>query len=229
MRILFVRHGEPDYEHDCLTPTGHIQAQRAAERLKDEGISAIYASPQGRAQQTASYTAEKTGLPIVTLDFMHEISWGNRDGSPLPHNANPWLLSWDMAERDGLSLTGPEWRKHPYFEQNIVCDCLDYVSENIDTWLAGLGYERRGLRYYTQGGNRDTVALFSHGGSSGCVLSHMLNIDLPCMFACFPFGFTSIHCVEMSAEEGFCVPRMSLFNDMAHLSEKDEQRRVPQR
>jgi hypothetical protein len=26
MRIIFVRHGEPDYEHDCLTETGRKQA-----------------------------------------------------------------------------------------------------------------------------------------------------------------------------------------------------------
>ena len=37
MRIVFVRHGEPDYEHDCLTETGVRQAEQAAERLKEEG------------------------------------------------------------------------------------------------------------------------------------------------------------------------------------------------
>ena len=33
MRIVFVRHGEPDYGNDCLTPAGRIQALAAAERL----------------------------------------------------------------------------------------------------------------------------------------------------------------------------------------------------
>ena len=36
MRIVFVRHGEPDYEHDCLTPLGRLQARAAAERLREE-------------------------------------------------------------------------------------------------------------------------------------------------------------------------------------------------
>ena len=31
MRIIFVRHGEPDYENDCLTETGRRQAAAAAE------------------------------------------------------------------------------------------------------------------------------------------------------------------------------------------------------
>ena len=33
MRLIFVRHGEPDYQKDCLTETGRIQAELAADRL----------------------------------------------------------------------------------------------------------------------------------------------------------------------------------------------------
>ena len=32
MRIVFVRHGHPDYKNDCLTPLGHEQAKAAAAR-----------------------------------------------------------------------------------------------------------------------------------------------------------------------------------------------------
>ena len=45
MRIVFVRHGEPDYEHDCLTPAGREQALAAAERLKEENIEEICSVP----------------------------------------------------------------------------------------------------------------------------------------------------------------------------------------
>ena len=41
MRIVFVRHGEPDYANDCLTEQGRLQAKAAAERLREEGISEI--------------------------------------------------------------------------------------------------------------------------------------------------------------------------------------------
>ena len=41
MRIIFVRHGEPDYEHDCLTDRGLVQAEAAAARLEGEGIEEI--------------------------------------------------------------------------------------------------------------------------------------------------------------------------------------------
>ena len=33
MRILFIRHGDPDYEHDCLTELGRRQALAVSERL----------------------------------------------------------------------------------------------------------------------------------------------------------------------------------------------------
>ena len=49
MRIVFVRHGHPNYELDCLTELGHLHAEAAAKRVADEGISEIYASTCGRA------------------------------------------------------------------------------------------------------------------------------------------------------------------------------------
>ena len=72
MRIIFVRHGEPDYTHDCLTETGRRQAKDAALRLRDEGIEAVYSSPFGRAKETAQCTADLLGLPVRIVDFMLE-------------------------------------------------------------------------------------------------------------------------------------------------------------
>ena len=68
MRIIFVRHGEPDYANDCLTEQGRLQAREAAKRLLGEGIEEIYSSPLGRAAETAAATAEVLKLPVKTLD-----------------------------------------------------------------------------------------------------------------------------------------------------------------
>ena len=89
MRIIFVRHGEPDYANDCLTPTGRAQAAAAAERLSGEGIAAIYASPCGRASETAGYTARRLGLPVTTLDYMREIA-GAAPASPTTAIPGRW-------------------------------------------------------------------------------------------------------------------------------------------
>ena len=39
MRIIFVRHGEPDYANDCLTAVGKVQAEQAALRLRADATS----------------------------------------------------------------------------------------------------------------------------------------------------------------------------------------------
>ena len=91
MRIIFVRHGHPDYVHDCLTPLGHQHAEAAALRLKDEGVTAIYSSTCGRALETAAHLADTLGLPVTRCDFMREISWGPLDGAPIPGS---WRTGW---------------------------------------------------------------------------------------------------------------------------------------
>ena len=44
MRLVLVRHADPDYARDCLTELGKKQARLAAERLMEEGIEKIYSS-----------------------------------------------------------------------------------------------------------------------------------------------------------------------------------------
>ena len=62
MRLLFIRHGDPDYEHDCLTEKGIREAEYLAERMKTEKMDAIYVSPLNRAQETASFTLQAKRL-----------------------------------------------------------------------------------------------------------------------------------------------------------------------
>ncbi len=53
MKLIIVRHGDPDYEHDTLTETGKTEAALAAKRLAGHKFAACYVSPLGRAQDTA--------------------------------------------------------------------------------------------------------------------------------------------------------------------------------
>ena len=71
MRLILVRHGDPNYELDCLTELGHRQAKVVAERLMEEGIEEIYCSPQGRAQQTAKPFAELSGIGGAGAELVH--------------------------------------------------------------------------------------------------------------------------------------------------------------
>jgi probable phosphoglycerate mutase len=219
VRIVFVRHGEPDYVRDTLTDTGRPQAEAAAIRLRDEGIEEIWSSPMGRAYETAQATADVLGLPVRTLDFMHELDWGSIDDEPIFADGHPWDIADEMA-RQGMPLNSPDWRENPFFVRNRVLRTVDLVEKGIDEWLAGYGYIRNGA-YYDHDHREEkhgTVALFSHGGSSAAALGHIL--DLPFPYACglFHIAFTGITIVRMDWRAGHCtLPCLELANDGGHL------------
>ena len=211
MRIILVRHGEPNYELDCLTETGKAQAVSAANRLAGEGISEIFASPQGRARQTAMYTAEKLGLPVTTLDFMHEIAWG---GENIPERGHPWTLAYQLITREDYDFMRRDWRSHPYFRENAATACFYDVTRRFDAFLAGRGYRREGLRYFCVSGGQETIAIFSHGGSGTCVLAHLLSLPFPYASSVMGYDFTGITILELPCAPGeYVYPRLELFND----------------
>ena len=75
MKLLIIRHGDPDYKNDTLTPKGWIEADLLSKRLEKINISKIYCSPLGRAKDTAKAT-----LKIKNMDM--EISTGCRSFTP---------------------------------------------------------------------------------------------------------------------------------------------------
>ena len=74
MRLLFIRHGDPDYIHDCLTERGRREAAALAEMAEELRMGEIFLSPLGRAQETASYTLKKLGKTGETREFLQEFS-----------------------------------------------------------------------------------------------------------------------------------------------------------
>ena len=134
MRIIFVRHGHPNYEKDCLTELGHRHAAAAAERLRHEGIERIYSSTCGRAFETAQHLGNLIALPVIGCDFMREISWGSVDG-PAYADGHPWTIADQMVAR-GEPLVDTDWRTHSDFCRNRLLDCCDKVAAGADAWLA---------------------------------------------------------------------------------------------
>lgn len=219
MRIIFIRHGEPDYRLDCLTETGRKQAAAAAERLREEEISRIWSSPLGRAVETAQAASAALGLPIRTLDFMREVDWGSRDGTPLYAGGHPWDIADKMA-RQGFTLNDPAWREHPYFRNNVVCDSVDLVEKGIDKWLRELGYRREGVyvRCFGEDKGQETVALFCHGGSSCAAIGHILNLPFPYVCALLHLEYTGITILRLDRKQGSkTLPRLELANDGRHI------------
>lgn len=217
MRIIFVRHGHPDYSTDTLTELGHLQAEAAARRLDGESIDHIFSSSCGRARQTAEHIAMGRGMEVELLDFMREISWGSIDEREIFHNGHPWCTVEKMVG-EHQSLLSPSWREEEPFNQNKVVERADRVGENLDAWLATLGYTREGDYYRVGKPQYDTILLASHGGSSSAALAHLFCLPFP--FLCYAVcpAFTAITIVTLNGEEGSLIsPRFELVNDATHI------------
>ena len=146
---------------------------------------------------------------------MHEITWG---GKGLPENGHPWTLSDWLFDRDNFDFGKSDWRQHPYFDGNACVKDLDRISAAFDQLLMGHGYRHEGVRFWCNAEQEETFALFSHGGSGACVLSHLLALPFPYLCTVMPYDFTSIIILSFPVRPGEYVhPRIELFNDAAHI------------
>ena len=216
MRIIFVRHGHPDYKNDCLTALGHKQAEALAERLKNEKIDRIYSSSCGRAYETALHVAEKRNMQVEKLDFMREIGWGPVGGSG-ENGYDPWTLSARMVAR-GQSLMSPTWPLEDPFNSSFTTDRSLAVGIEIDKWLETLGFVRDGEFYRVGKPTCNTVLVASHGGSSSEALSHIFNLPMPFVSRAICPNFTAVTVVTFWGEEGQLIcPQFEIVNDARHI------------
>lgn len=219
MRIVIIRHGEPDYEKDCLTELGLKQADAAAKRLLEEGIEEIYSSTCGRALETARAFSKASGINDVhPLDFIREIRYGC-EGDFYGKKWNPWYIA-DGLVSDGQSLQLPEWRDSPLFSNNFATEDVDKIAVESDKWLATLGYEREGLYYRCKRADdkQKTIALFCHGGASSAFFARVFNLPFPFLCAVQHFSFTAISILRFDRTPGkLSIPVIELMNDDRHL------------
>lgn len=70
--FILVRHaekGNDDPRDPSLSPEGEARAQKLAEVLADQNITAIYSTPFKRTKSTAEPLAKAKGLTVETYDF----------------------------------------------------------------------------------------------------------------------------------------------------------------
>ncbi len=216
MKIIFVRHGHPNYKDDCLTELGHPQAEAAAERLKDEKIDRIFSSSCGRAVETAEHIAARHNLEVTQFDFMREIRWGVKDTEDFVH---PWTLADSWVEK-GKDIMNPDWQNDPEYKGVTLASDYNKLSQEFDKWLEDLGLVREGKYYRVTKESNDTVMMVSHAGASSVALSHIFNI--PFLYTCRTIrcDYTAITIVNFGGKEGeLTAPRFVLVNDARHIKD----------
>ena len=210
MDALLIRHGDPDYANDALTERGHREASALARHLRGAGITRIYCSPMGRAQQTMRYTADALGIEPVTLPWLHELN-GCYDGEH-------WCWSLKGADTLGSPVV-PEasnWHELPPYGPHMK-PIQDRLGREFDAFLGTFGYVREGLRYRIDGASDEVLALFCHGGLSLTLLSYLFSWPLQLVYAHLSYDPTGVTRLHWETADGYAVPRARTVNDLSHL------------
>ncbi len=215
MRLLIIRHGDPNYAQDCLTPAGQLEAQALGEYLAWLGVDRLYSSPLGRARETADFAAKRLNLPVEILDWTREHRGPRLKGTSQP--------AWDIA---GIDVRGEAYQgdlgRWELLDELVDAAQLRAVYAEVerqsDEFLAGLGYERSGAFYRVTRPNRETLAVVCHGGFGLTWLVHLLALPLPLVYGMFFIQTTSVSTLLFEERKaGTACPRLLEFGALPHL------------
>ncbi|MBV9867710.1 MAG: histidine phosphatase family protein [Abitibacteriaceae bacterium] len=216
MRLYIIRHADPDYPNNTITPGGHLEAQALAKRLDSHGLDLIYSSPLPRAHITAQYTADLLHKPVQIEEWAAELGW-KIEQDPYTR-LSAWDLPGELFRAEASNYGQETWHETPVIEKLALREKFDLIKQHGDEFLARHGYERDGGLYRRIKPNRDKVALFCHNGLGLAWFAHLLEIPLPLIWSGFwmpPSSVTTILFDERSEE--FAIPRCIGFGDVSHL------------
>lgn len=228
MKILFIRHGDPDYEHDTLTPKGEREASLLAERIAkyeiEHGFRDIYVSSLGRARKTAQISLERMGREATAVyDWMKEFP-----GECVRPDKGVKFLCWDWLPSDwtadGRYYDREGWKTTEVMQDKTATVVSEYehVTGEFDKLLEEHGYVRTknggGFYYRAERPNNDTLAFFCHFGVESVFLSHLLGISPMILWHQTAAAPTSV--TVLATEErrnGIATWRMLSYGDISHL------------
>ena len=241
MKLLFVRHGDPDYERDTLTEKGWKEAGYLAEWMEKIHVDEFYVSPLGRAQDTASLTLKRMNRTAKTLEWLQEFS----PRVLHPHNMEKPTIAWDWLPADWMTqpffYQKDQWYHHPYFEAAGVEEEYKRVTGEFDRFLTEHGYVRglpatqsaeitsnvditTGAAYQAVHPNSDTIVFFCHLGLECVLMSHLLDISPMILWHGFAPAPTSVTWVNTEERRpGIASFRIARMGDISHLNMREEQ------
>lgn len=176
MRILIIRHGDPNYELDCLTEKGNIEATSLANYLKNEKIDHVYVSPLGRAKQTCEHYLKVSNKTATECEWLREF------GHSIFHeDINDMWCTWDFMPRffsqNKEFYDINKWSDYKIYQEYGIDKEYNRVIGEFDKLIEKHGYQRDGMEYKAINSNHDTIALFCHFGLESVLLSRLLNIS----------------------------------------------------
>ncbi len=218
MEVLFVRHGQPEWErgglavdNPPLTALGRRQAVALADQLADVEIDEILVSPLVRAQQTAAPLLERLGRDAATLPWLAEIGSPRWDGTPTEVVERIFREEWTRPLED-------LWDGLPGGES--FRDFHSRVIGGLDAMLDEAGATRISdappLWKLHHPARR--ILVVAHAGTNATALGHLLGIPpVPWeweRFVSFHASVSVVRPLEISGGHSFSLFR---FSDVDHL------------
>lgn len=224
MLLYYVRHGDPTYNPDALTPLGRRQAEAIGKRLALLGVDRIFASTSTRAVQTAQPAAEMLGLEITQMDFAHENHAWNQLCVTDEQGRRTWAFCHPATRRlwasEAVRALGDQWYTHPALEPYHFEQGIERIRTHADEWLASLGYEHdhHAHMYRAVRPNDERIAFFAHEGFGLAFLSCVLDIPYPLFCQHFGIGHTGMTVIEFQdVGEGYAIPKALTMAGDGHL------------
>ena len=149
MRLIFIRHGDPDYKNDDVTEKGKREVELLTKRVTKWDITKICCSPLGRAQATAKPSIqilrEKSNIQVETYPWLQEFYYYQ--------NGKKTGVCWDFLPEFYTSqkkfFNKDKWYKSSHMKKGNVHNNYKNVCNGIDSLLAEYGYIRNKKGFYT--------------------------------------------------------------------------------
>lgn len=223
MLFFYIRHGDPTYHPDELTPLGKRQAEAAAKRLSLYGIDRIYASTSNRAIETAQPTCEILKKEMTLLDFANE-HYAYLDFSIVKESGERiWAIEELQTRRlfasADMRALGENWYTHPDLPDCNFKGGMERIRQESYRFLESLGYEHMpdsGI-YKVLQPNNERIALFAHHNFGIGFLSCILNIPYPVFCSHFGMCHSGMTVIDFHEEDGCATPVILTLSSDSHL------------
>ena len=199
-RLYLVRHGATVLSAEDrfagatdveLSQEGIFQAERLAERLADDSISAVYSSPMKRTIHTATILAQPHGLTPIIRDGLREIHHGHWEEMTRAEVESQFLEEYVAWEEDPYTFA-PQGGENGV---SVIARTLPVIREIV--------MQHRG----------ENVLIVSHKATLRLLISSVLGFD--------GRGYRdrldqSPACLNVLDFKDVVHARLMLFNDVSH-------------
>lgn len=202
-RLYLVRHGATQLTAEDrfagaigvdLSDEGRYQAARLGERLRHEGITALYASPLSRTMETANIIGAACGLEPQSRDGLREISHGRWEGLTRAEVETRYADEYASWEEDPFTFAPKDGESGVAVLARALPVVRDVVTQHVD----------------------ERVLVVSHKATIRLLLSSLLGFDAR--------GYRdrldqAPACLNVLDFRDPVRARLMLFNDTSHYSQ----------